>query len=492
MATGVMSWSKTAASNASADSNVNWAEGQAPSSVNDSARAEMASVAKWRDDISGTITTTGSSTAYAITSNQGFATAAAMSGAMMCIIPHTTSGASPTLAVDGLTARAINKATGAAVATGALIAGTPYVVSYIHATTEFVLQGYTEVLGSPTITGNLTVNGTATLTGAVTFSAATNQTRATVASATTTNIGAAAANYILISGTTTITAFDTVQAGTERTLEFQGALILTHNATSLILPGAANITTVAGDTAILRSEGSGNWRCISFTRATGMVSTVTTQVFTASGTYTPRTGLIYAVIDCVGGGGSGAGGTSASGRIDAGAGGHGGNYSRAIATAAAIGASQTVTIGAGGTAPSAGNTNGGAGGQTSFGAICVANGGGGGNYGAVGQIPTPGAPGAAGTGSVFAHVNGNSGGGGVNQSIITVINANSNPGGASGMGMGGARPAVAASTATATGTAAIANTGGGGGGGMGNNTATTFAGGNGGSGIVIVTEFSTQ
>jgi hypothetical protein len=32
-------WSKTAAANASADSTVNWAEGQAPSTVNDSARA---------------------------------------------------------------------------------------------------------------------------------------------------------------------------------------------------------------------------------------------------------------------------------------------------------------------------------------------------------------------------------------------------------------------------------------------------------------------
>lgn len=137
---GVMTWSKTAASNATADPTVNWAEGQAPSSVNDSARAEMASVAKWRDDISGTLTTAGTATAYTLTTNATFATAAAMSGAMITFIPSVTSGASPTLAVDGLTARAINFSTGVAVPSGFLVVGTPYTVTYVHASTEFILH----------------------------------------------------------------------------------------------------------------------------------------------------------------------------------------------------------------------------------------------------------------------------------------------------------------------------------------------------------------
>lgn len=50
MATGIGSWSQTANSNASADSNINWGEGQAPSSVNDSARQMMKSVADWLRD----------------------------------------------------------------------------------------------------------------------------------------------------------------------------------------------------------------------------------------------------------------------------------------------------------------------------------------------------------------------------------------------------------------------------------------------------------
>lgn len=40
-------WSTTAANNATADSSINWQEGQAPSTVNDSARAMMAAIATW-------------------------------------------------------------------------------------------------------------------------------------------------------------------------------------------------------------------------------------------------------------------------------------------------------------------------------------------------------------------------------------------------------------------------------------------------------------
>lgn len=90
-----------------------------------------------------------------------------------------------------------------------------------------------------------------------------------IASATTTDIGAATGNYVNVTGTTTITGLGTVQAGTRRIVNFTGALTLTHNATSLILPTAANITTAAGDTAVFVSLGSGNWKCVSYDRASG-------------------------------------------------------------------------------------------------------------------------------------------------------------------------------------------------------------------------------
>lgn len=82
-------------------------------------------------------------------------------------------------------------------------------------------------------------------------------------------IAAADVNSVTISGTTAITAFDSIAAGATRRLVFSGALTLTHNATSLILPGAANITTAAGDVAHFLSLGSGNWRCISYQKASG-------------------------------------------------------------------------------------------------------------------------------------------------------------------------------------------------------------------------------
>lgn len=91
----------------------------------------------------------------------------------------------------------------------------------------------------------------------------------TIASATTCDIGAQDANYLAVSGTTTITGFGTVSAGIIKVLKFDGALTLTHNATSLILPGGANITASAGDVVVMRSEGSGNWRCLAYQPATG-------------------------------------------------------------------------------------------------------------------------------------------------------------------------------------------------------------------------------
>lgn len=92
---------------------------------------------------------------------------------------------------------------------------------------------------------------------------------ADVASATTTDLSTATTAYVHVTGTTTITSLGTMQAGAERVVVFDGALLLTHNATSLILPTGANITTAAGDAALFRSEGSGNWRCVFYQRKSG-------------------------------------------------------------------------------------------------------------------------------------------------------------------------------------------------------------------------------
>lgn len=102
MATGVQVWSGTAASNATADTNINWAEGMAPSAVNDSARALMASVAKWRDDNNGTLISSGTSSALTLVTNQ--VEGANTAGYAVKFQFGTPVVAGATLAVDGLTA----------------------------------------------------------------------------------------------------------------------------------------------------------------------------------------------------------------------------------------------------------------------------------------------------------------------------------------------------------------------------------------------------
>lgn len=104
----------------------------------------------------------------------------------------------------------------------------------------------------------------------------------TVASASTCDIGAAATDRVSITGTTTITSFGT-DIDAIRFVSFMGALLLTHNATSLILPTGANITTAAGDCAIFASDASGNWRCLDYQRADGSALAIgSNQVVTAS------------------------------------------------------------------------------------------------------------------------------------------------------------------------------------------------------------------
>lgn len=106
------------------------------------------------------------------------------------------------------------------------------------------------------------------------------------ASAATVDLGAiATGSYVHITGTTGISAFGTVAAGVSRILVFDDILTITHNATTMILPGGTDITTAAGDVAEFVSEGSGNWRCVRYspTTPTGHLSA---SVTTLDGTET--------------------------------------------------------------------------------------------------------------------------------------------------------------------------------------------------------------
>ena len=193
-----------------------------------------------------------------------------------------------TLNINGLGAGAVKWPDDTALVAGDLPASAMIEVTCQAVTPVFHLMSGVRVGGllksGGTMTGTLVMSG-----------AAINQAKgADIASATTTDIGAATGNYVDVTGTTTITGLGTVQAGTERKVRFTGALTLTHNATSLILPGAANITTASGDVADFVSLGSGNWRCTSYVRGTGFLGdlggVLTTQgdVLTRDGTSPTR------------------------------------------------------------------------------------------------------------------------------------------------------------------------------------------------------------
>ena len=75
-------------------------------------------------------------------------------------------------------------------------------------------------------------------------------------------------NYFDVTGTTNFAAM-TVAANRQFTLQFDGALTMTHHATNLELPSEANITTAAGDVATFQSTGANTVQCINYTRADG-------------------------------------------------------------------------------------------------------------------------------------------------------------------------------------------------------------------------------
>jgi hypothetical protein len=393
--TGLHLWSRTAASNATADSSINWAEGQSPSSVNDSARAMMARIAEWRDDLGG-ITTGGSATAYGVSTNRGFASAAAMDKAIITIIPHATSGAAPTLAVDGLTARQIRTATGVNVPTGALVAGTPYVVIYLNATTEFILLGAVAALGSLDVTGATALTAPDTADEVPLYDAS------------------AAANRKITLGNL-FKVIDTLAAKTSPAAadelgiyDVAGAAakkLLLSDLFKVIDALTAKTSPVASDEVVIYdAAGAASKKC-TLAQARAALPAFTTQYFTSgtSATYTTPANCRAIRVRMIGGGGGGAsatgsggsdGGTTTFNSVNAngglsggnnGTGGIGGSGSASHRIAGGDGASTVfASPNAGGMGGSGSFGGAGRGGSNAVGSAAKANSGGGGGGGGSG------------------------------------------------------------------------------------------------------------
>ncbi len=105
------------------------------------------------------------------------------------------------------------------------------------------------------------------------------------------------------------------------------------------------------------------------------------RVYDTPGSYTWNrpAGLKYVIVTVVGAGGAGGGALSGTTGASAGSGGGGGASAKVLIDASALGASETVTVGAGGVG--AAGADGGAGGASSFGSHVSCGGGAGGLYG---------------------------------------------------------------------------------------------------------------
>lgn len=106
---GIYDWSTTAASNSNADAAINWVENQNSNTVNDSARAMMAAVAAFVEQINGTATSAGSANAYTFTSPSGFAFTSYTAGQMICFKANHENTGAATINVDGLGAKTLKK-----------------------------------------------------------------------------------------------------------------------------------------------------------------------------------------------------------------------------------------------------------------------------------------------------------------------------------------------------------------------------------------------
>lgn len=257
---------------------------------------------------------------------------------------------------------------------------------------------------------------------------ATGMTAANEGIYTVSNAGSGATNWVL----TRATSYDTP---TE--INNTGLIVIQNGST---LAGQAwynTATIVAVDTTSFNFARFGQAKEFS----------VVTQTFTSSGTYTPTSGMVSCWVRQVGGGGSSGGvADTTGGGAGASNGAGGGEYAEGIFTAADIGASQTVTIGAGGTAPSAGNNAGNTGGTTSLGSLMTAIGGSGSggsdstvavSYSVQGR-GTPGAGGTGGTGGDL-HIAGETGRvGQLGQNATFGLYVQGGDGGNSQLGMGGA------------------------------------------------------
>jgi len=218
-----------------------------------------------------------------------------------------------------------------------------------------------------------------------------------------------------------------------------------------------------------------------FVMANRGVASVNAVLHTTSGTYTAPANLLFVEVEVRGSGGGGGGINQPVANNGAGAGGGGsGSISRSVLSAATIGVSKAVTIGAAGSGGAVGFNAGTAGGDCSLAALVIGKGGGGGGASEAGVADgVAGAGGVLGTGQFRdAGFSGGSGNTMFGSAIFAIL-------GGAGGGAGGGGQQAAGHGNSATGFGA----GGGGGARTASGSTGSQAGGNGSAGYVLIIEY---
>ena len=122
----ISDWSTSQTANQTADSEINWQEGQLPSTVNNSARAMMATLAAWRNDMGGAITAGGTADAITVTLEKPMTSAAY---SFFSFIASATNTGAATLKVDSQSALPLRSVSGASLSAGQIRTGHIYHVA---------------------------------------------------------------------------------------------------------------------------------------------------------------------------------------------------------------------------------------------------------------------------------------------------------------------------------------------------------------------------
>jgi hypothetical protein len=273
-----------------------WNGSAAPSTLDDAGRALQGAIFRewnWRNF---TQTATGTANAKALTYT--VSPAAYYNGQEFAFINNLVNTSAVTLAVNSLGSKSLKKdVAGVLTALSSGDMGTSQFVKCSYNSTNDCFV-WTNWQGAATTASTTTqqLTGTATTVFSTPDSiAALWEKGADTASAGTVSFGEGGLFHV--TGTTTITDLDFATATNGRAVDvvFDGILILTHNATTLQLPGGANITTAAGDRARFVQDSSDNVICLYYTRANGQPLvgglTLGTAQATTSGTSVDFTGI---------------------------------------------------------------------------------------------------------------------------------------------------------------------------------------------------------